>query len=86
MKVYTYTEARQKLADLLDRAGEEGEVVVRRRDGREYIIQPRRAEASPLDVLDVLDIEPVEADLSREEIVQAVRESRERRASGTAPQ
>jgi PHD/YefM family antitoxin component YafN of YafNO toxin-antitoxin module len=83
MKVYTYTEARQKLADLLDRAGEEGEVVVRRRDGREYIIQPRRAEASPLDVLDV---EPVEADLSREEIVQAVRESRERRAPGTAPQ
>jgi PHD/YefM family antitoxin component YafN of YafNO toxin-antitoxin module len=80
MKVYTYTEARQKLADLLDRAGEEGEVVVRRRDGREYVVRPRRAEASPLDV------EPVEADLSREEIVQAVRESRERSAPGETPQ
>ena len=80
MKVYTYTEARQKLADLLDRAGKEGEVVVRRRDGREYVIQPRRSEASPLDV------EPVEANLSREEIVQAVRESRERSAPGETPQ
>lgn len=79
MKVYTYTEARQKLADLLDRAGEEGEVVVRRRDGREYVVRPRR-EASPLDV------EPVEADLSREEIVQAVRESRERSTPGETPQ
>ena len=48
MKVYTYTEARQKLADLLDRAGEKGEVLVRRRDGREYVVRPRRAEASPL--------------------------------------
>jgi len=80
MKVYTYTEARQKLADLLDRAGEEGEVVVRRRDGREYVVRPRRAETSPLDV------EPVETDLSREEIVRAVRESRERSAPGEVPQ
>ena len=78
MKVYTYTEAQQKLADLLDQAGEEGEVVVRRRDGREYVVRPRRSEASPLDV------EPVKADLSREEIVQAVRESRERSAPGEA--
>ena len=74
MKVYTYTEARQKLADLLDRAGEEGEVVVRRRDGTEYVVRPRRRKTSPLDV------EPVETDLTREEIVQAVRESRARSA------
>jgi hypothetical protein len=79
MKVYRYAEARQKLADLLDRAGEEGQVVVRRRDGGGYVIQPRRAGPPPLDV------EPVEADLSREEIVQAVRKSRERSAPGEGP-
>ena len=79
MKVYTYTEARRKLADVLDQVSDEGEVVVRRRDGREYVVRPRTSKASPLDV------EPVESDedqepISREEIVRAVREGRERGA------
>lgn len=75
MRVYTYSEARQNLADLLDRAGNEGEVRIRRRDGSEYVIRPRRRETSPLDV------PPVRANVSAEEIVAAVREGRER--SGT---
>jgi hypothetical protein len=33
MRVYTYSEARQNLADLLDQAAEEGEVRIRRCDG-----------------------------------------------------
>ena len=57
-----------------------GSWVVRCRDGREYVVRPRRSEASPLNV------EPVETDLSREETVQAVRESRERSAPGERPQ
>lgn len=79
MKVYTYTEARQKLSDLLDLAGEEGEVVVRRRDGSEYVVRPRRTKTSPLDV-EPVEMDPDREPVGREEIVQAVRESRERRA------
>ena len=72
MRVYTYSEARQNLADLLDQAGDEGEVRIRRRDGSEYVIRPRRREGSPLDV------PAVRTGMSAEEIVAAVREGRER--------
>lgn len=74
MRVYTYSEARQNLADLLDRAGDEGEVRIRRRDGSEYVIQPHRRGGSPLDV------SSVNAEVSADEIVSAVREGRERSA------
>ncbi len=74
MRVYTYSEARQNLADLLDQAGEEGEVRIRRRDGSEYVLRPRRREGSPLDV------PSVSTGVSAEEIVAAVREGRERAA------
>lgn len=53
MRVYTYSEAPQNLADLLNRAGDEGEVRIRRRDGSKYVIQPRRRGGSPLDVSSV---------------------------------
>jgi len=72
MTVYTYSEARQNLADLLDRAGKEGEIRIRRRDGREYVIRPQERDGSPLDV------SPVSAQVNAEEIVGAVREGRER--------
>ena len=74
MRVYTYSEARQKFSDLLDRAGKEGEVRVRRRDGSEYVIRPYRQKEPPLDV------SPVEAEISAADIIEAVRESRERAA------
>lgn len=72
MKVYTYTEARQKLAGLLDLAAREGEVRIRRRDGSVYVIRPARRVESPLDVAGV------DVQLSAAEIVDFVRESRER--------
>jgi len=68
--VYTYTEARQNLASLLDRAVREGEVRVRRRDGQTFVIKPEQAVGSPLDV------EGVDLDITAVEIVQFVRESR----------
>ena len=40
MKVYTYSQAREKLAKLLDDACQEGQVEIRRRDGRTFIIKP----------------------------------------------
>lgn len=70
MKVYSYSEARQRLAELLNRARREGEVEIRRRDGQVFVVRPRASAGSPLDV------PGVNTDLSREEIVGLVRESR----------
>jgi len=72
MRVYTYTEARQRLAELLERAAQEGEVRIRRRDGRVFVVRPERVEGSPLDV------EGVDLRLSVEEIVELVREEKRR--------
>jgi hypothetical protein len=72
MKVYTYSQARQHLATLLDQAREEGAVRIRRRDGQEFLVRSVRASGSPLDV------EGLDLGWSREEIVASVREGRER--------
>jgi len=68
--VYTYSKARQNFAALLDRVAQEGEVRVKRRDGRVFVILPERQDKSPLDV------EGITLSLSREEIVHFVHEGR----------
>jgi PHD/YefM family antitoxin component YafN of YafNO toxin-antitoxin module len=40
MRVYTYSEARRKLASLLEQAVKEGEVKIKRRDGQTFVIRP----------------------------------------------
>src|SRR5204863_66886 len=50
MKTYTYSEARQNLAALLEEATRSGEVRIRRRDGRSFAIRPAKPKRSPLDV------------------------------------
>jgi len=40
MKVYSFSEARQNFAAVLDNAQKEGAVRIMRRDGRIFIIQP----------------------------------------------
>lgn len=70
MRVYTYSEARQRLASVLDEAREKGEIRIKRRDGSEFVVRPLETGRSPLDV------PGVETDVTREEIVEAVRESR----------
>jgi PHD/YefM family antitoxin component YafN of YafNO toxin-antitoxin module len=72
MKVYTYSEARQRFASILDEARAKGSVLIRRRDGQEFLLRPVEDSGSPLDV------EGLELGWSREEIVAAVREGRER--------
>ncbi len=72
MRTYTYSEARQKLAELLDRARKEGQVRIRRRDGQVFLLIPVTESASPF------DIDGVDLDLTMAEIVNAVRESRSR--------
>ena len=72
MKVYTYSEARQRLARLLDEARERGEIRIKRRDGSEFAVRPVRPGGS------ALDVPGVQTGLTREDIIAAVRESRER--------
>lgn len=50
MKTYTYSEARQRLATLLDQARREGRVQIRRNDGSVFVLQPVTSDQSPLDV------------------------------------
>jgi len=71
VKTYTYSEARQRLAALLDRARREGRVQIRRRDGQLFVLQPAKPERSPLDV------PGVRAKLRRGEIMDWLRASRE---------
>jgi len=70
MNVYTYTEARQNLATLLDKALREGEVLIRRKDGRVFVLKPQLRPGS------VLDVEGVDLNLTASEIVAFVHEGR----------
>jgi antitoxin Phd len=72
MKVYTYSQARQRLSTLLDEARKDGEVRIKRRDGAEFVLSPVTSAGSPLDV------EGVDLNWSRDEIVAAIREGRDR--------
>ena len=72
MKVYTYSEARQRLSALLEKARRDGSVRIRRRDGQVFVVHPQAPTQSPLDV-GGLDL-----GLSRQEIVELVREGRRR--------
>ena len=72
MEVYTYSEARQKLSSVLDKAESTGKVLIRRKDGRTYALVPERPSGSPLDV------PSIEADISTEEVVTLVRQQRGR--------
>jgi hypothetical protein len=72
MKVYTYSQARQRFAEVLEQAGNEGEVLIKRRDGRMYSVRPAEPRKSPLDV------EGIDVNMTRDEIVRYIRETRER--------
>ena len=72
MTTYTFSEARQKLASVLEKAQKEGEVLIKRKDGSVFVIRPVKRSGSPLDV------KGVDADLSADEIVEILREVRER--------
>lgn len=70
MKTYTYSEARQRLASLLDQAGRDGRVQIRRQDGSTFVLQPVVTSRSPLDV------PGVRSSLQRGELVAMIREER----------
>ena len=71
MKVYTYSEARQRLSDVLNTARTE-EVVIKRRGGETFSIIFRENKKSPFDV------PGIQTKATTKDILSAARESRER--------
>ncbi len=70
MKIYTYSQARQRLASLLEEAQKKGSVGIRRRDGSTFILKPSSATESPLDV------EGVDTGITAREIIRFIQEER----------
>ncbi len=70
MRVYTDSEARRKLASLLDRAVEQEEVWIKRRDGQTFVVRPEPKEGSPLDV------EGIDLGITADEILDFIDEGR----------
>ena len=70
MRMFTYSEASDDLASLLEIAQRDGSVGIRHKDGKSYMLQPLELEGSPLDV------GSVDIDITTEEIVQIIREGR----------
>ena len=75
MKVYTYSQARQNLAEVLNQSKDQT-VLIRRRGGDSFAVVPKPREGSPFDV------SGVKTSATTSDILAAVRESR----SKTFPQ
>jgi prevent-host-death family protein len=71
MKVYTYSEARRRLADVLNIARSE-EVIIKRRGGETFSVIYRKSNKSPFDV------PGIQTKATTKDILAAVRESRNR--------
>lgn len=72
MQIYTYSEARQKLARVLEQAESTGNILIRRKDGRTFALIPEQIHSSPLDVTSI------QANVSTREIVTIIRKGRDR--------
>lgn len=72
MKIYTYSEARQKLASLLEKAKKEGKIIIKRKDGSKFELRPIEEKKSPLDV------GGINLKIKRKEIIDILREVRAR--------
>ena len=73
MTIYTYSEARQKFSTVLKKAQREGKVIIKRRDGSMFELQPIKTGKSPLDV------EGINVNITRKEVIDLIREIRHRK-------
>lgn len=71
MRIYTYSEARQNLSELLALAENE-EVLIQRRDGKAFVVNFKPKSTSPFDV------SGINTKASTKDILDAISESRER--------
>ncbi len=72
MKSYTFSEARQNFAAILEQARRDGAVRIQRRDGQSFVLMPETQKASPLDIPGVQLSHP----MARETILESIQESR----------
>ncbi|MFL5803838.1 MAG: type II toxin-antitoxin system Phd/YefM family antitoxin [Roseiflexaceae bacterium] len=72
MKSYTFSEARQHFAAILEQARRDGAVRIQRRDGQSFVLTPEPHKASPLDIPGVQLSRP----LTRKDILESIQESR----------
>jgi hypothetical protein len=70
MTVFTYSNARQNFASLLNLASKSGEVLIKRQDGRVFSLKLSNRKRSPL------DIKGISTKITTNEIIDIVRESR----------
>lgn len=68
----TYLETQENLSGLLERASEQGEVRIQRKDGQVFVLKPENKKRSALDVAGI------DLGVSTEEIVRFVREGRDK--------
>ena len=78
MKVYTYSEARQRFAEVLNIARKE-EVIIKRRSGETFTIVFKKTPKSPF------DIPGIKTKSTTKDILEAIKNSRERIAEHDAP-
>ena len=76
MKIFTYSDARQKFSSVLESAQKEGKVLIRRRDGRIFSIRPEKTSESPF------DIEGVRSSVTTKDILETLREARAESVAG----
>lgn len=69
---YTYSEARQKLASLLEKAKKKEKVLIKKRDGSIFEIKSVSKNKSPLDV------KGVDLKITQQEILEIIKEVRSR--------
>lgn len=72
MKIYTYSQARENLADILEESKSE-EVIIRRRKGDMFSIVPKSPRR-----LSLFAVPGSRKGITRKEILEAIRESMER--------
>ncbi|MCF6270703.1 MAG: hypothetical protein L3J41_13395 [Melioribacteraceae bacterium] len=72
MQTYTYSEARQKLAFLLDKAKREGTVLIKRKDGSLFEVKACSEKKSPLNV------KGININIEKDEILDILKEIRKR--------
>lgn len=73
MATFKFSEARQNLSSLLDKAIKEGEVKILRKDGTIFVLRPEKSLKSPL------DIKGIDAGISKEDILDAIHAGRVKR-------
>ena len=73
MKSYTYSEASENFASVLEGAEQDGAVEIRRQDGAVFRLSP-----APKSKVSPLDVSGVKSNVKTQDLVAAVREGRER--------